>query len=56
MKAGWRAKLEGEFEVGQGYKPNKADWLDGKWSGLKAGREDVDERAPRPDRRRRSRR
>ncbi len=53
MKAGWRAKLEGEFEVGQGYKPNKADWLDGNWSGLKAVREDVDDAAPRPDRRRR---
>src|SRR6187397_1552427 len=44
MKTGWRAKLEGEFEIVQGYKPNKADWLDGKWSGLKAVREDVDPR------------
>jgi 2-oxoglutarate dehydrogenase E1 component len=35
MKAGWRAHLEGEFESGQGYQPNKADWLDGKWSGIK---------------------
>ena len=43
MKTGWRAKLEGEFEIVQGYKPNKADWLDGKWSGLKAVREDVDD-------------
>ena len=33
MKAGWRAHLEAEFEVGTGYKPNKADWLDGRWSG-----------------------
>ena len=23
-----------EFEAGKNYKPNKADWLDGKWSGL----------------------
>src|SRR5690606_29175476 len=29
MKADWRARMEAEFEVGQGYKPNKADWLDG---------------------------
>ena len=33
MKADWRAHLEGEWEVGQHYKPNKADWLDGAWSG-----------------------
>ena len=36
MKAGWRAHLDAEYESGQGYKPNKADWLDGRWSGLKA--------------------
>ncbi len=35
MKAGWRAHLEAEYESGQGYKANKADWLDGKWSGFK---------------------
>ena len=28
--------LEKEFEAGSSYKPNKADWLDGQWSGLKA--------------------
>ena len=37
MKAAWRAKLDAEFEAGKDYKPNKADWLDGRWSGLKAG-------------------
>ena len=26
--------LDAEFEAGKSYKPNKADWLDGKWSGL----------------------
>src|SRR5690606_10447476 len=31
QKAGWRAHLEGEFEAGQDYRPNKADWLDGAW-------------------------
>ncbi len=36
MKADWRAKLDAEFEAGTGYKPNKADWLDGRWTGLKA--------------------
>jgi 2-oxoglutarate dehydrogenase E1 component len=35
MKADWRAHLEQEFEAGQTYKPNKADWLDGLWSGLR---------------------
>ncbi|HUG62558.1 MAG TPA: 2-oxoglutarate dehydrogenase E1 component, partial [Methylomirabilota bacterium] len=35
MKAEWRARLDTEFETGQSYKPNKADWLDGVWSGLK---------------------
>jgi 2-oxoglutarate dehydrogenase E1 component len=35
MKADWRAHLEAEFEAGQSYKPNKADWLDGAWSGLR---------------------
>jgi 2-oxoglutarate dehydrogenase E1 component len=35
MKADWRARLDAEFEAGQGYKPNSADWLDGRWSGFK---------------------
>jgi len=43
MKAEWRAHLEAEFEVGQAYKPNKADWLDGAWSGLRAA-DNQDER------------
>ena len=40
-------------EAADGYKPNKADWLDGRWSedGLADGRG-----PPRRDRRRRSRR
>jgi 2-oxoglutarate dehydrogenase E1 component len=44
MKADWRARLEAEYEAGQGYKPNKADWLDGRWAGLKAGGEIDDPR------------
>src|ERR671926_85691 len=43
MKGAWRAKLEQEFEVAQAYKPNKADWLDGRWAGLKAARDDADD-------------
>src|SRR4051812_21613556 len=35
MKADWRARLEQEWEAGQAYRPNKADWLDGAWSGLR---------------------
>lgn len=37
MKADWRTRLDAEFEAGQSYKPNKADWLDGRWAGLSAG-------------------
>ncbi len=43
MKAAWRSKLDAEFDIAQGYKPNKADWLDGRWAGLKAVREDSDD-------------
>jgi 2-oxoglutarate dehydrogenase E1 component len=35
MKADWRAHLEIEYDTGQTYRPNKADWLDGQWSGFK---------------------
>ena len=34
MKAAFQAYLNEEFEVGKEYRPNKADWLDGRWSGL----------------------
>ncbi len=34
MTVAMRQKLEEEFEAGNSYKPNKADWLDGKWSGM----------------------
>ncbi|MEM9138445.1 MAG: 2-oxoglutarate dehydrogenase E1 component [Pseudomonadota bacterium] len=30
----FQAKLADEFEAGKDYRPNKADWLDGRWSGL----------------------
>ena len=35
MKSDWRAKLETEFEQGQDYRPNKADWLDGQWKNFR---------------------
>ena len=35
MKADWRARLDAEQEASQGYKSNKADWLDGRWAGFK---------------------
>jgi 2-oxoglutarate dehydrogenase E1 component len=44
MKADWRARLDAEYEAALGYRPNKADWLDGRWSGLKAAHEGDDPR------------
>ncbi|KQN69768.1 2-oxoglutarate dehydrogenase E1 component [Devosia sp. BK] len=43
LKADWRSKLETEFEAGQDYRPNKADWLDGAWKNFKP----ADEEGPR---------
>ena len=34
MKASFQAHLNEEFEAGKSFKPNKADWLDGRWSHL----------------------
>ena len=42
MKADWRSRLDAEYEAGTGYKPNKADWLDGHWSKFKFS-DDVDD-------------
>jgi 2-oxoglutarate dehydrogenase E1 component len=44
MKADWRARLDVELEASQSYKPNSADWLDGRWSGFKAARDADDPR------------
>ena len=33
-KASFQARLNDEFEAGKTFKPNKADWLDGRWSHL----------------------
>ena len=34
VKTAFQAHLNEEFEIGKNYKPNKADWLDGRWSHL----------------------
>jgi 2-oxoglutarate dehydrogenase E1 component len=43
IKAEWRHKLDAEFEAGQSYSPNKADWLDGRWAGFKSAQEIADD-------------
>ena len=43
MRSDWRQRLEAEFEAGQSYSANKADWLDGRWAGVKASREITDD-------------
>ncbi len=40
MKAAFQAYLNEEFEAGKEYKPNKADWLDGRWSHLDRNKDD----------------
>lgn len=32
MRSDFRAHLDREFETADSYRPNKADWLDGRWS------------------------
>jgi 2-oxoglutarate dehydrogenase E1 component len=34
MKTAFQATLNQEFEISKDYKPNKADWLDGRWAHL----------------------
>ena len=46
MTQDFRSLLDSEFDAAKEYKPNKADWLEGQWSGLKAvtqasGKEDA---------------
>ncbi len=36
LAAGWWERLERDFETAKAYKANKADWLEGRWSGLSA--------------------
>jgi 2-oxoglutarate dehydrogenase E1 component len=44
MRADWRARLDAELEASHGYKPNNADWLDGRWADIKAARDQDDPR------------
>jgi len=34
MRSEARSKLDEEFDSADSYKPNRADWLDGRWSGI----------------------
>ena len=38
MKSDFKDFLQSEFDAGEDFRPNKADWLDGRWSGLASGR------------------
>ncbi|MCC5987499.1 MAG: 2-oxoglutarate dehydrogenase E1 component [Pararhodobacter sp.] len=35
MKAAFQAHLHEEFEAGKEFRPNKADWLDGRWKAMR---------------------
>ena len=41
MKSQFRSHLDAEFQAGDSYKPNKADWLDGRWSGIGFAEDDA---------------
>jgi 2-oxoglutarate dehydrogenase E1 component len=43
MLAGWRQRLDAEFEAAESFKANKADWLDGSWTGMHAAKFDEDD-------------
>jgi 2-oxoglutarate dehydrogenase E1 component len=42
MYTEWNAYLEKEFKAATGYKPNRADMLEGNWNGMKIGAADED--------------
>ena len=44
MQADFNARLEDEFNISKDYKPNRADWLDGKWQGLETAPKNSDRR------------
>ncbi|RVT99204.1 2-oxoglutarate dehydrogenase E1 component [Rhodovarius crocodyli] len=43
---GFNTTMEEAFQASQDYKPNKAEWLEGHWSGLKADTGDVEQEEP----------
>ncbi|MET0537569.1 MAG: 2-oxoglutarate dehydrogenase E1 component [Xanthobacteraceae bacterium] len=44
MRREWRAKLDAELDASQSYRPNRADWLDGRWADITAARDFEDPR------------
>ncbi|WP_431856684.1 2-oxoglutarate dehydrogenase E1 component [Azospirillum sp.] len=44
MVSDFMKRLENDYEAANNYKPNKADWLEGKWSGLEAAKLDEEHR------------
>jgi len=43
LQTSWRQRLDDEFEAAQNFKANKADWLDGAWTGMHAVKLDEDD-------------
>jgi 2-oxoglutarate dehydrogenase E1 component len=43
LKNEWISQLDDEFEASQSFKPNKADWLDGRWTGFKPTNSETDD-------------
>jgi 2-oxoglutarate dehydrogenase E1 component len=41
MASRFVAGLEAQFEAAKGYRPNKADWLEGAWAGFEEAPEDI---------------
>ncbi len=44
LESRYIANLDDEFETARAYKPNKADWFEGRWSGLSKPAEDITDR------------
>jgi 2-oxoglutarate dehydrogenase E1 component len=38
IRSNFQGYLQDEFDAGKEYRPNKADWLDGRWAGMNTGR------------------
>jgi 2-oxoglutarate dehydrogenase E1 component len=45
MVSDFLRRLESDFQAAAGYKPNKADWLEGKWAGFLATKGEEDHRS-----------
>ena len=44
IKSNYRKSLDDDFSAAEGYRANKADWLDGRWAGFKAAKDHDDPR------------